>query len=114
MTPEQEEQVRRALRATARGDEPATMPPEVAARLDDVLAELTASRAEHPVHDDELARRRHRRWPNVLVAAASVVVIALAGGAVATHGFGTAGPDRDTAGRGVRRQLPGTQPPGTQ
>jgi hypothetical protein len=97
VTPEQEEQVRRALQAAAHGDEPATIPPEVAARLDDVLAELTAPRGgELPVTDDDLARRRQRRWPNVLVAAAAVVVIALAGGAVATHGFGTLGSDGDS------------------
>ena len=76
MTPEQEEQVRRALAGLGHEDPagPPRMPPEVAARLDGVLAELTASRAE----PDELAARRRRRWPHVLVAAA-VAVIAVAG-----------------------------------
>jgi hypothetical protein len=97
VTPEQEDQVRRALQAAAGGGEPATVPPEVASRLDDVLAELTASRAESSGPHDELARRRRRRWPNVLVAAASVVVIALAGGAVVTHGFGTIGSHADSS-----------------
>ena len=79
MTPEQEEQVRRALGALGReGPEGSpAMPPEVAVRLDDVLAGLTASR-EQP---DELAVRRRRLRPQVLVAAA-VAVVAVAGGTV--------------------------------
>ena len=50
MTPEQEEQVRRALAAAAGRQDPdspaspESMPPEVAARLDGVLAELAAPR----------------------------------------------------------------------
>ena len=104
MTPEQEEQVRRALAAAARADRPegedATppLPPQVAERLDHVLAELVAGRAARggaePVpagSDDLTARRAARKWPNVLVAAAAVAVIAVAGGAVATRGFGGAG-----------------------
>ncbi len=100
MTPEQEEQVRRALAAAARADRPdgedapPTMPPEVASRLDDVLAELVAGRSARaasdpaPAGSDDLAARRARKWPNVLVAAAAVAVIAVAGGAVVTRGFG--------------------------
>ncbi len=90
MTPEQEEQVRRALRAAAQADEPVQMPPEVANRLDAVLADLAGPPKEQ-VGADELASRRNRRWPNLLVAAAAVAVIAVAGGAVATDGFGTLG-----------------------
>lgn len=103
MTPEQEEQVRLALAAAARaerGDTP-PMPPEVVDRLDRVLAELVAGRAtrsapapidaDEPVLPDELAVRRKRNWPHVLVAAAAVAVIAAAGGAVATRGFGGGG-----------------------
>lgn len=100
MTPEQEEQVRRALGAVARaedGPETQGLPPDVAERLDDVLHELVtdrAGRSDRPTVPgpaagaDELAARRHRRWPTVLVAAAAVAVIAAAGGAVATRGFG--------------------------
>lgn len=100
MTPEQEEQVRLALAAAARAERGHTppMPPEVVDRLDRVLAELVAGRAarsapaaidtDGPVVPDELAARRKRNWPHVLVAAAAVAVIAAAGGAVVTRGFG--------------------------
>lgn len=100
MTPEQEEQVRRALGAVARaedGPERQGIPHDVADRLDEVLHELVAGRSARgttlpaAVGQDELAARRHRRWPNVLVAAAAVAAIAAAGGAVATHGFGLGG-----------------------
>jgi hypothetical protein len=93
VTPEQEEQVRRALRATAQADQPAKMPREVADRLDEVLADLTGPMGRSKDHvgtgHDELAARRKRRWPNVIVAAAAVAVIAAAGAAVATGGFGS-------------------------
>jgi hypothetical protein len=100
VTPEQEEQVRRALGAVARaedGPETQGLPPDVAERLDDVLHELVterAGRSDRPTVPgpaagaDELAARRHRRWPTDLDAAAAVAVIAAAGGAVATRGFG--------------------------
>lgn len=97
MTPEQEEQVRRALGAVARaedGPERQGIPLDVADRLDEVLHELVAGRSARgsalpaAVGQDELADRRHRRWPNALVAAAAVAAIAAAGGAVATGGFG--------------------------
>ncbi len=110
MTPEQEEQVRRALAAVARaeeGPESRVMPPDVVDRLDDVLSELVADRAgstttaglpaDAPAEQDELASRRRRRWPNVLVAAAAVAVIAAAGGAVATRGFGGGGAESGSA-----------------
>jgi hypothetical protein len=86
MTSEQEEQVRRTLASVPA--EPG-VPPEVAARLDAALAGLVAERGtagepdradEPPV--DELERRRRRRWPRVLVAAASVAVLAYGAGAV--------------------------------
>lgn len=79
MTPNEstpEEEVRRLLAAAA---EPVTMPPDVIARLDDVLAGLVADRA---TSDDtaaatvvDLAARRTSRWPKVLVAAAAVSVL---------------------------------------
>jgi hypothetical protein len=85
MTPEQEERVRRALADAARDRTP--IPPEVAGRMDDVLADLVAARAREAStqpaapHDD-LAARRHRRWPAVLAAAAVVCLVALGGPAV--------------------------------
>ena len=104
---EQAEQHRVArLLAAAGGEE--TVPPDVATRLDDVLADLIAGRptghaaAGETVPDDttpaetvpgaavpadevpdELAaRRRRRRWPQLLVAAATVSVLGLGAGAL--------------------------------
>jgi hypothetical protein len=100
VTPEQEEQVRRALGAVARaedGPERQGIPHDVADRLDDVLHELVAGRSARgstlPAAggQDELAARRHRRWSHALVAAAAVAAIAAAGGAVVTDGFGLGG-----------------------
>jgi hypothetical protein len=76
MTPEQEEQVRRALAdaAVARTQ----MPPDVADRLDDVLAELVTARQQGSATEGAGAtgERRARRWPAVLVAAAVVCLVA--------------------------------------
>lgn len=97
LTPEQEEQVRRALAAAAGAEDattPPTMPAAVAARLDVVLTELVQHRTQTgAVHEDhdELGRHRSRRRFDVLVAAAALVVIAAAGGAVVTGGFGGGG-----------------------
>ncbi|MEO5710554.1 MAG: hypothetical protein ABIQ59_12115 [Nocardioidaceae bacterium] len=129
MTPEQEEQVRRALAATARaedsindGPNPPTMPADVAARLDGVLAELVQGRAgsvtapgSAPHDHDELARHRSRRRLNVLVAAAAVAVIAAAGGAVVNGGLGGSGSSQDStassqAGSGQADDQAGPQP----
>lgn len=108
MTPDQEEQVRRALAASARADDehgsPA-MPADVADRLDHVLADLVGARAARaagptvPAGSDELAARRARRWPNVLVAAAACAVIVVAGGAVATRGLGGGSDAQSSASR---------------
>jgi hypothetical protein len=118
VTPEQEEQVRRALGAVARaedGPETQGLPPDVAERLDDVLHELVTERAGRsdrptvpgPAGADELVARRHRRWPTVLVAAAAVAVIAAAGGAVATRGFGD-GAESSSAGSSPDRVASGS------
>jgi hypothetical protein len=126
VTPEQEERVRRALRAAARADEPVRMPPEVADRLDEVLADLAgteqqvAATAEHVgATEDEVAARRGRRWPRGLVAAAGVAIIAVAGAAVATDGFGLGGtPDSHSAGTAASSKAesasPSTSPPTSQ
>lgn len=92
MTPEQEEQVRRAL-SSFTPEEP--MPPEVAARLDATLAGLVEERsASEPAEPEETAappayapaatpldelaaRRRRRRWGTALVAAASIGVLGI-------------------------------------
>ncbi len=78
MTPEQEEQVRRALAAAPPVE---GLPAEVAARLDATLADLVAERAAgesgpEPGVVTSLEERRRRRWPGVLVAAAAVSVLA--------------------------------------
>jgi hypothetical protein len=85
-----QDEVRRLLAAA--GAEPPRTPPEVAARLDDVLSRLAAERtpavprADHlggpvlpteVVGADDLVSRRRRRWPQVLVAAAAVSVLGL-------------------------------------
>jgi hypothetical protein len=73
VTPEQEEQVRRALAGLGHENRAGSprMPPEVAARLDQVLSDLTAS----STGSDQLSARRRRRWPHVLVAAAAAAVV---------------------------------------
>jgi hypothetical protein len=101
VTPEQEEQVRRALAAAAAQEGSPTMPPEVVTRLDGVLDELAAprraARAPHEVADEVTARRR-RRWPQVLVAAAAVSVVGLAGAAVVTDQLTGSGSGSSSAG----------------
>lgn len=111
MTPEQEEKVRQALAAAARAERPdgEAVPPQVASRLDEVLAELVAARsprtaAPAATGSDELAARRARKWREGLVAAAAVAVIAVAGGAVATRGFGGSGDNGSVAGSAADTQ----------
>ncbi|HEX4977502.1 MAG TPA: hypothetical protein VFV40_06510 [Nocardioides sp.] len=88
MTPEEQEAVRRALAATP---PVGPMPPEVVARLEATIADLAAARpsagapAEQTATVSDLEERRRRRWPRVLVAAASVAVLA--------YGVGTVLPD---------------------
>lgn len=79
MTPEQEEQVRRAL-----GSLPSEgpVPPEVVRRLDARLAELVAERDAAAAPDDLATRRRRRHWRTGLVAAASVAVLGIGLGTV--------------------------------
>jgi hypothetical protein len=77
LTPEQEAYVARLL-ADARVEEP--LPPEVGARLDQVLAGLAGQPVAGPGHQArapviDLAARRRRRVRTLLVAAAAVVVV---------------------------------------
>lgn len=101
MTPEEQEAVRRALAATP---PEGPMPPEVVARLEATIAELAAVRPAQPGTEPEAASqtgavvsdleaRRRRRWPRVLVAAASVAVLAYGVGAVLPD----LGPEAETA-----------------
>ena len=130
MTPEEldparsDEAVRRLLAAAA---EPLTMPPEVAARLDDVLAGLDADRATSksaadaaPVIDIapiiDMAKRRTSRWPKVLVAAAVVSVVGLGLGNVLNQSGSTMSADSagsaDSGARGAAETAP--SPEGSQ
>ncbi|MCW2833136.1 MAG: hypothetical protein JWN68_1089 [Nocardioides sp.] len=72
LTPDEDESVR-ALLASARHTGPT--PPEVVARLDEVLAELAAERREVHAPVVTLASRRRRRASSALLAAAAVVVL---------------------------------------
>jgi hypothetical protein len=84
MTPDEEERVRRALADAART--PTSMPPRVAERMDDVLAELVDTRRRESA--DEFTGRAvdrevtRRRWPALLAAAAVVCLVALGGSAI--------------------------------
>ncbi|GAA3548854.1 hypothetical protein [Nocardioides daeguensis] len=97
LTPAREEAIRRAL-ADAGG--PVPMPGDVAARIDDVIADLAAERtsgtrplggvhASHPeavvVPLDAAARRRRRRVRMLLGAAAAVAVVSVGVGMVSDH-----------------------------
>jgi hypothetical protein len=105
MTPEHEEQVRRALAAVAEEDRDPRMPPDVAARLDDVLAELAAPRRGAPAAPDPAATAHvhrlaaRRRHAHRLLVAAAVAVIALAGGAVVVRGIEGSGSGTSSSSR---------------
>jgi hypothetical protein len=87
----EDDQVRRLL-ADARHTDP--LPPDVAERLDGVLADLRADRPVPPAVSDLAAARRRRRARALLVAAAAVVVAGIAVNQVRT---GTSGGDADSA-----------------
>lgn len=87
-TPDEAEQaeVSRLLAAVSGPRSPEPLPPEVATRLDDVLAGLVAERASTPAGVTDLSSRRRRRWPALLVAAAAVSVVGLGVGNVLDQG----------------------------
>lgn len=83
-----DEEVRRLLRQ-ARHDEP--LPPDVAARLDDVLADLVAERStsgEAATVTPIASARRRRRTASLVLAAAAVVVAGVGIGQVISSGSG--------------------------
>lgn len=87
-----DEAVRRLLAAVG-GERPA-LPGDVAARLDDVLADLAADPGAAPRGNavvTSLSDRRRRRWPQVLVAAAAVGVLGVAVGTLADQDQGAGG-----------------------
>jgi hypothetical protein len=81
-------EVSRLLAAVSGPRSAEPMPPEVATRLDDVLAGLVAERATAPAGVTDLAPRRRRRWPALLAAAAAVSVVGLGVGNVLDLGGG--------------------------
>lgn len=93
----EQEQVSRLLAAA--GGPPPELPQDVAERLDGVLAGLVADRVAGPVPADEvtgvteLAPRRRRRWPQLLVAAAAVSVLGIGLGNIVEPGR----PDQQSA-----------------
>lgn len=109
MTPEQEEAVRRAL-----ASEPASgpMPRELADRLDAALSDLASERSASAVAEQRaaspvtrpsgpsrlsgLSGARRRRWPGLLVAAASVAVLGVGVGIVAQDMSGSESADSAT------------------
>jgi len=97
LDPEDDARIRRLL-AEARHTEP--VPAPVAARLDRVLADLSARRAAESAQDDraaaevvDLAARRRRTAGRLLIAAAAVVVAGVGVG----HVLGSQGGGSDTA-----------------
>jgi hypothetical protein len=89
LDPQQEEQVRALLADLG----PATVPPEVAARLEETLAELVA---ERPVTEQAVVVPLRRRWATRAATAAAAVIVIGAGG-VAVANLGGFGGSNDNA-----------------
>jgi hypothetical protein len=96
LDPAQEEQIRALLADLGASSEASTMPPEVAARLEETLAELVA---ERPETGSNVVPLRRRWLPRATAAAAAVIVIG-AGGVAAANllGGNDASSDSATAG----------------
>jgi hypothetical protein len=83
LDPEQEARVRALLADLGTDPDAASVPPDVAARLDETLAGLVAERDETPANVVPL----RRRWaPRVAAAAAAVIVVGAGGVAAANLG----------------------------
>jgi hypothetical protein len=85
MDPEQEARVRALLADLGTAPEAASMPPEVAARLDETIAGLVA---ERHVETEETASNvvpLRRRWATRAAAAAAAVIVVGAGGVAAAN-----------------------------
>ncbi len=104
LTPEQEAAVRRML-AEARHDAP--IPPDVADRLDTVLAGLTRDEPGSPGVApvvDLAARRRRRNAAALLAGAAAVIVAGFAGGQLIGADSDDSGADTASAGSNADRE----------
>jgi hypothetical protein len=89
----EEDQIRRLL-AEAKHDDP--IPPDVAARMDGVIADLRADRPVRPTVTSLTAARRRRRARTMLIAAAAVVVAGI--GIDQLRGASLTADDGDSAG----------------
>src|SRR4051812_28850243 len=96
LDPEQDARIR-ALLAEAHATDDTTLPPEVAARLDETLAGLVAERADAAEETNVIPLRR--RWaPRAAAAAAAVIVVGAGGVAAANLGvFGGSNGTSDSA-----------------
>jgi hypothetical protein len=82
LDPEQDARIRALLAEVATTDE-TTLPPEVAARLDETLAGLVAERQETAEETNVIPLRR--RWAPRAAAAAAAVIVVGAGGVAAAN-----------------------------
>jgi hypothetical protein len=104
LTPEEEAEVSRMLRDLP----PVAMPEDVHARLDEVLAGLSAERETGPLAD--VVPLKRRRWPQVLLAAAAVSLFGYVGTTFLdaqsndADEAGTASADREVAGTPEKSQ----------
>ncbi len=84
--PEDDAHIRALLAELGSGPAGESMPPDVAARLDDTLARLVAERAAGGVAgDDDTVVPLRRRWVPRLTAAAAAVIVLGAGGVAASN-----------------------------
>ena len=110
LDPGEDERIRALLAALGTAPDASTMPPEVAARLDDTLAELVAERAEAAEAQATEAQATEtesadgtvvplrRRWaPRAAAAAAAVIVVGAGGVAAANLGLFNGGAQSDSS-----------------
>jgi hypothetical protein len=98
LDPEQDAHVR-ALLAGLGSAPDETVPPEVAARLDETLAELLAERSAAATDEPGNVSPLRRRWSTRVAAAAAAVIVVGTGGVVAAHlgAFGHGSDDSATS-----------------
>ena len=84
LDPEQEQRIRALLADLGTSPDAATMPPEVAARLEETLAELVAKHPMAAETSSDVVVPLRRRWaPRAAAAAAAVIVLGVGGVAAA-------------------------------
>jgi hypothetical protein len=85
LDPEQEARVRALLADLGTAPEAASVPPEVAARLDETLAGLVAERSAVSESTPSNVVPLRRRWASRVAAAAAAVIVVGAGGVAAAN-----------------------------